>query len=142
MKKAFKFDKLVRDKIYEDMLAHKVTVKLKDVSQKKELLRYFKQKIIEEANEVISAESITDITEEMADLIETIYGFADALQITPMAIEKIRNKKAINRGTFTQHRVIDYICINNDLPTVQYLQNNPEKYPEIDISDTIQCSKD
>ncbi|NGX31575.1 MAG: hypothetical protein K940chlam8_00949 [Chlamydiae bacterium] len=51
MQRTFKFNKLIRDLLYDDMIQNDTVVKLKDVS-KEGLILYFKEKILEEAQEL------------------------------------------------------------------------------------------
>jgi len=133
MRKKFKFDKLIRDKLYKKMVDAGIDVQLKEVSDEQVLLNYFKAKILEEASEVVDAESKDELIEELADCLEVIHGFSKNLNIKFDDIEKIRQKKYDEKGGFS-NIVVDTVSF---APTEKfkafydYYVKNAKKYPEV-----------
>ena len=132
MMKTFTFNKLIRDRVHAKMLQHKAKVRLKPVDSNKMLLHYFKAKIVEEALEVQASENNTELVSEIADVIETIYGLANALAIDLADIEAVRLAKHLDRGGFEQHIVVDTVSIGQQHPMYAYLLAHSDKYPEVE----------
>ena len=89
------YRKLVRDKIPEIIEADgkvPVTKKLDDAEFRKEL----NKKLLEEVREYIEDSNV----EELADIVEVIYGILDSMHVSREEFEKIRIAKAEKRGAF------------------------------------------
>jgi predicted house-cleaning noncanonical NTP pyrophosphatase (MazG superfamily) len=131
IKKFFKFDKLVRDKLYQKMLDLGIDVTLKSVVNKDQLVCYFKNKILEEAQEVVEADSRRDIIEELADLQEVIYSITKLFDIRTEEIELVRKNKHDEKGGFDNAIIVDSVSLNSGHEFVKYYESNPKKYPII-----------
>lgn len=129
--KTFKFDKLVRDKIPKLMLKEKTKVKLKQLSNKEELLKYLKLKLQEEVNEVDNSASKHELIEELADCLEIVYCLARAINESFNTIEQARRKKLKEKGGFKENIIIESINLSTNDPRIEYFIKNPNKYPEI-----------
>lgn len=130
MKKTFIFNKIIRDKCVKQMLDAGVLVKLKKNSSKKELLVFFKNKIVEEANELFNACSKEEMIEELADLLEVIYEFPKILNINLQHIETIKKNKKSIKGGFSKALIVDTVCLDEKHGLINYFRANPKKYPE------------
>lgn len=89
------FNKLVRDKIPSiiESEGRKVNKKyLNDNEFKNEL----NKKLLEEVNEYIEDNNV----EELADIVEVIYGLIKSMGLTVEEFEKIRKEKVEKRGAF------------------------------------------
>lgn len=93
------FNKLVRDKIPE-ILAEKSCAPEIEVLSETDYLRLLNEKLIEEAREVICAESKIDKIEEIADVLEVLYAIMKNLGISREKIEEVRKEKVEKRGGF------------------------------------------
>ncbi len=93
------FNKLVRDKIPEllDKNGGETEIEILDNEKYIECLL---EKLKEECEEVISADSRENLTEELADLLEVINAIAKTNDIDFDKIEKIRLDKKEKRGGF------------------------------------------
>ncbi len=92
-----KHNKLVRDNIPEIIIRNGVTPKtrvLDDAEYELELTR----KLMEEVSEYVDASSV----EELADILEVVYALAALHKASPEDLEKVRLKKATERGAFTK----------------------------------------
>lgn len=94
-----KYHKLVRDKIPEIIETSgksSITKILSDEEFKVEL----KKKAQEELKEYLEATTDLESIEELADLLEIIHSLASTHGTTIEEIEKVRDKKAVERGGF------------------------------------------
>lgn len=93
------FNKLVRDKIPEIIKQNKevpATRVLNDEEYKEELLK----KLFEECMEVKKAQTIDEITEELADVYEVLLAIAKLNGKTIADIETVSTLKREKRGSF------------------------------------------
>lgn len=93
------FDKLVRDKIPEMLDKNGGETETKILNDE-EYIKCLYEKLKEECNEVIEADSRKDLIEELADLHEVILSLAKAKNIGMEEIESTRIKKREKRGGF------------------------------------------
>lgn len=92
-------EKLVRDKIAEFVLKERGEVLNTRIASKEELLGFIKQKILEEANEVVNTKNSVELAEELADLLEVIRILAINQNVTELMFLK-REAKYAERGGF------------------------------------------
>lgn len=97
-----KYNKLVRDKIPEH-IRKKGGTPVTHIADEKEYWEKLKEKLIEEIEEFKEEES----AEEFADLLEVIDAIADYKNFDRREIEKIREKKAEERGKFKDRIILD-----------------------------------
>jgi len=129
-KRHFKFDKLVRDKVPDRMHEKNIHISYYAMNNE-EYIGELKRKLLEESEEVMEANSQTDLIEELADVLEVVYALSAACDISIDQIEKIRNVKKDHRGDFTNKIYAEYIEIDSDHKDIKYYLSNPTKYPEI-----------
>lgn len=89
------YNKLVRDKIPEiiEREGKKVTTKiLNDEEYRAELNR----KLKEEVNEYLEENCV----EELADIVEVIYGILNSMEVSKEEFESVRKSKVEKRGGF------------------------------------------
>jgi predicted house-cleaning noncanonical NTP pyrophosphatase (MazG superfamily) len=108
------------------MLNQDSVVRLKHISSQSELLRYYRNKIVEEAAEVSSAESTEDLIEKLADLVEIVHGLAYILKTDFEAIEEARLSKRQLNGGFAQGLIVDTVQIEEDNALADYYAANYE----------------
>lgn len=92
-------EKLVRDRIAEFALKQRGDVLVTRKASEEELLSLLKNKLVEEANEVLNANSIDELIEEMADVLEVMKAISVKQNITDEIFEK-RESKFLERGGF------------------------------------------
>lgn len=90
-----KYNKLIRDKIVDIIEAdgRKAGYRILDNAEYKQELN---KKLQEEVNEYLEDNNI----EELADIIEVVYGIVDAMDASIDELEKVREEKAKERGGF------------------------------------------
>ncbi len=129
--KKFAFKKIIRDKLYQELLNDKKVIVDKKVLTKEEFLIQLKEKLLEESLEVKNANTIEDLKEEIADVIEVINSILKFNKIEYNEIEKYRQKKFFKKSGFENPIYINSISMEEDHPNINYLLENKEKYPEI-----------
>jgi predicted house-cleaning noncanonical NTP pyrophosphatase (MazG superfamily) len=91
------FNKLVRDKIPEIIIKDNKKPIIKKLNNSDYIIE-LNRKIQEEVKEYLESNNI----EELADIIEVIYGILDAKNISFQEFEKIRKNKVKKRGAFKE----------------------------------------
>lgn len=128
-KKTFIFNKLVRDKIHQMLFDEGCTVNNRELVGQ-ELLAALKNKLIEEAYEVMHSKSIEDLKEELADLQEVISSIMSFNDINPEEVDKIRLDKNHKRGSFSRGIYVSSIEIDEKNPMAKYYTARTSQYPE------------
>ncbi len=97
----FEFNKLVRDNIPATIESKGEAVELVRLKGDA-LLHALKEKLVEEALEVVDASDSDSIVEELADLLEVVEGVESVLGIDRATVERVRRRKRDARGGFSQ----------------------------------------
>jgi len=97
-----KYNKLVRDKIPE-YIKSKGGTPITHIADDKEYWQKLKEKLQEEVNEFIEAES----AEEMADILEVIDAIIDYKNFDKEDLQKVKNKKAEEKGVFKDKIILE-----------------------------------
>jgi predicted house-cleaning noncanonical NTP pyrophosphatase (MazG superfamily) len=128
--RVFTQNKLWRDKAVE--LMEKTGSKMQwhrldDAEYDKQL----RLKLLEEAEEVISAASLEDLTNELADVVEVIQTLCTLNKISWDDVIAIQTKKRLERGGFDERMFVTQAAHVEGSFGDKYCLNDPEKYPEI-----------
>lgn len=102
-------EKLVRDKIAEFVLKERGEVLTTRIANSEELKQLLLNKIVEEAQEVFTAQTKESLAEELADLLEVIKSVAEKEDIVDKLFAK-REAKFLERGGFDQGIVLIADC--------------------------------
>jgi predicted house-cleaning noncanonical NTP pyrophosphatase (MazG superfamily) len=97
--------KLVRDGIPE-IISRAGAVAVTKILDDEEFERALKTKLLEEAAEV-SAATATEIIDELCDVLEVVQALAALSNVTPERLEKLRELKASERGSFASRTWLD-----------------------------------
>lgn len=132
MTKTHKFElkKLVRDQIPNLLEKKNIKVSSRNL-QGDEYLLALKEKLVEEAKEVLASNSKKDLCEELGDLMEVIDSLHNAIDLSYEEVEAARIKKNASKGIFEKKIFIDYIEIEEGSEHLDYYLKRPNKYPEI-----------
>lgn len=126
----FKVDKLIRDKLPSIMRESGIQV-FERVMEKDEYLKRLKDKLIEEAKEVIAAASEREIREELADLLEVMLAMAQTYGIDFKDIQKTADQKRSEKGGFNGLIYNAFVEIEAGHPSIEYYKARPDHYPEM-----------
>jgi predicted house-cleaning noncanonical NTP pyrophosphatase (MazG superfamily) len=94
--------KLIRDKIPEIMAAQGKKA-VTHVASESEYAEFLNKKLQEEVAEYLHDKK----DEELADILEVLMALAESRGLSFDEIEKIRQKKAEGRGTFSKKLILD-----------------------------------
>ncbi len=126
----FKVDKLIRDKMPKIMRASGIQV-FERVMENDEYLRRLKEKILEEAKEVIASESDKEMREELADLMEVMLALAKVYGMEFGDIQQAAEQKRVEKGGFDNRIYNAFVEIEADNLSLGYYRARPDQYPEI-----------
>ncbi|MDD6878696.1 MAG: nucleoside triphosphate pyrophosphohydrolase [bacterium] len=93
------YNKLVRDKI-PNIIMNNGEVPITKILSNEEYKKELYSKLLEESEEVISAEKEDNIIEELADVLEVIKAIAELNEKTLADVNKACNEKRLNKGGF------------------------------------------
>ena len=125
----FRCNKLGRDKGLEGFKAEGITPRHKFLSGQ-ELCHELKHKLIEESQEVNEAQNISDVTVELADVLEVIDGLCKAYGIDKKELMRVKKEKREERGGFETGYYVEYVEMPEDNTRVKHFRASPDKYPE------------
>lgn len=126
----FKVDKLIRDKT--PTILGKIDISLFErVLEQDEYRARLKDKLLEEAKEVLEAKTIVEIQEELADVLEVIHALSLAHGLSYEQIEEARVQKKQERGGFADRIYSPFFEMDTDNADVDYYLTQPDRYPEI-----------
>jgi predicted house-cleaning noncanonical NTP pyrophosphatase (MazG superfamily) len=128
-KKAFIFNKLGRDAIPDLLEKSGIVVHTKKLIDE-QLTQALKDKLIEEAHECTTAESIENLKEELADVMEVITAILEHHKITAAEIETIRLAKHKLKGGFSTGTYISHIEVEENHPDIERFKKSDPNYPK------------
>ncbi len=96
------YDKLVRDRIPEIIEARGAKASFRACADEAEYLERLVAKLREEVDEFDRDRS----AEELADVLEVVRALCLRLGIDPAEVERLREKKAVERGAFEKHLIL------------------------------------
>jgi predicted house-cleaning noncanonical NTP pyrophosphatase (MazG superfamily) len=96
-----KYDKAIRDKIPELIESKGKKAIVREVSDEA-FIEYLNRKLVEELEEYYDSDNV----EELADLVEVVYGLLDLKGISIEEFERIRIEKVKERGVFSKNMVL------------------------------------
>ena len=99
------YNKLVRDKIPEIIKANGRECDIEIVANE-EKYKLLEAKLQEEVNEFLEDKNL----EELADVMEVLFGLADSLGYSEEELLKARDKKRVERGGFKDGIVLKFTC--------------------------------
>jgi predicted house-cleaning noncanonical NTP pyrophosphatase (MazG superfamily) len=101
-----RYNKLVRDRIPE-IIKSRGGKAVTHYAGTKEYGTKLREKLLEEASELVKAKGKKASVEEIADVLEVVLAIGAFLKISPSAIEKVRSKKRKERGGFTKRIILE-----------------------------------
>ncbi len=101
------YNKLIRDKIPDIIIADNATPKISVLSDEQFALA-LKQKIVEEAMELLEAKSNDDMINEISDLLEIVDAIVAHHHIDTNALMEKKRSKREKRGGFEERLFLEY----------------------------------
>lgn len=99
MNTIIKYNKLIRDKIPEICMAAGAMPKFRKL-RSLEFRKELRQKVVEEAQELIGAKTKDDIINELSDIEELLVWIKKEHKVTPAELLRYRRDKNKKRGSF------------------------------------------
>ncbi len=125
-KRRFKVDKLIRDYMPEVMHSQGVEVTAR-IMEQDEYMQRLKDKLLEEASEVVEAQTSAEYIEEIADLIEVIQALVNATGLSNEQIELRRLSKQQERGGFGKRIYGAYVEVPADSKRIDFYLSRLEE---------------
>jgi len=123
-------DKLIRDKLPQIMRTSGIQV-FERAMEKDEYLKRLKDKLLEEAKEVIASGSEKEMREELADLLEVMLSLAKAYGMELADIQQAAEQKRADKGGFDNRIYNAFVEIEAGNPSLGYYRARPDQYPEV-----------
>lgn len=131
--KYFQFNKLVRDKIVENMKkSGQKTIGVRTLKDK-EYLEELKKKLREETEEFLNVKDKSKLKEELADIQEVIDYIKKVLNMKNSDFKKFKDEKIEKTGGFDKRIYLESVGIREDSEWLEYFMKNKDKYPETKI---------
>jgi len=125
----FKIDKLIRDQLPQMMRASGIQV-FEAVMEKDEYVKRLKDKLLEEAKEVIASASAEEVREELADVWEVMSALVKIYAMEWTDIQQAAELKRSKKGGFDGRVYVDSVIIASDHPQHEHYMLRPEQYPQ------------
>jgi predicted house-cleaning noncanonical NTP pyrophosphatase (MazG superfamily) len=125
----FVFNKLIRDKLraeYEKMNQKAVYRKL----SKPEFAEALKQKLIEEANEIVATDK-ESVINELADIYQVVEEIIKLYEITPEEVGKVKLAKFEKKGGFSEANFVETLELTDNDEWNEYYRKSPEVFKEV-----------
>lgn len=123
----FRLNKLIRDGVFEQMLARGQKPESRALNDE-EILEALQQKILEEGKEFDPKSE--KALEELADLMEVIEGLANELGSDLEALRQVQLHKRNKVGAFKKRAYVGMLHLQDDDEWVHYYSKDPERFPE------------
>ncbi len=128
--KRFKTDILIRNNRLALMQQDGLHVDYEILSDVDYILE-LKRKIVEEANEVLSAQTPDELKSELVDVLEVVDHLMEINRFDPAELTRLKAQKQQKIGKFDQKIKTHFVEMPDNHNDVDYYLSKPEKYPEI-----------
>ena len=91
-----------------------------------------KNKLVEEAQEVVDAKTIDELVDELADVKEVLDVLIAKAQIACEVIEQKQQEKSKIRGSFQKGIYMEYVDVPHGTDWHEYFSKDSKKYPVIE----------
>lgn len=129
--KRFKIDQIIRDKLPDIMRSQGIAVFERSL-EGQELDQRLREKLLLEAREVQNAQSMEELIEELADVLEVMHALVKAAGVDMQRVEEKRIKKLQARGGFDARLYNPYVEVDEANPAIDYYLSKSTQYPEIE----------
>ena len=112
--KYLEFEKLIRDNNPDTIIASGGEINF-EILTKERKIQLLKEKLVEEANEVLVAKNYNEIADEIGDVIDVLQELIKTTKIKKRHIRKARKAKAKQRGKFKKGIYCHYVKFPVDI---------------------------
>lgn len=127
----FYFNKMIRDHLPQMMQSTGINVVSHEMNED-EYVQRLKSKLVEEVDEVCTAITPKDVSEEIGDVLEVLKALALHHHLDFSQVVALAEQKTLQKGGFSNPVCIDYIEIPENHPKVDDYIRRPQDYPEHD----------
>lgn len=113
-KKFYFFNKLVRDKAHEMFNADGSVISTRILKDDTEFKGALYKKILEEVEELFTAETRSDIIEEYADVQEVLQAIQRLYNISQEEVDTAQQRKQGKRGAYDKRLFLSAVCCNEE----------------------------
>lgn len=132
----FFLNKLVRDNIVELFKKEGIESSSFTLEDDNDYLEALTQKLIEELQEVFSAENTEELLEELVDIEDVLVAFKALLKLDQKDIEAARAKKLAEKGGFKKRCFIEYIDVpESNKERIEYFEKKASLFPDLNLED-------
>ncbi len=127
--KYFEFNKLVRDKIVDNMVKSGQKPVGKRILKGEEYLTELKKKLEEEVGEFLSVNDSQEMKEELADVFEIMKYLMKELGMSKSELKKYQQKKCKRNGGFIKKIYLESVGVSKNNEWYEYYINRTDRYP-------------
>lgn len=127
----FYFNKIIRDHLPQMMEKTGIHVVGHGMNGN-EYGQRLKAKLVEEVDEVCTAITPKDVSEEIGDILEVLKALAQHHHLDFSQVVASAEQKTAEKGGFFNPLCIDYIEIPENHPMLDYYIQRPQSYPQQD----------
>lgn len=132
----FFLNKLVRDNIVDLFSKEGIVSSSFALEDDNDYLEALTQKLIEELQEVFSAENSEELLEELADIEDVLAAFKTLLKLDQKDIDAARAKKLALKGSFSKRTFIEYIDVpESNKERIEYFEKRASLFPDLNLED-------
>lgn len=131
--KRFAMNKLVRDRTVERQYCRGAIDVVKRTLDFDEYQKALKEKLFEEIQEIVNAQTVPEFISECADVFEVIESLLTCVNSTLEDVHKVQKEKRENRGGFSDRCFIESVVAPVDSELARYCKSYPDKYPELPV---------
>ena len=102
------YHKLIRDKIPQIIIKNKAIPKILKLNDKQFRIA-LKEKLVEEAREVLEAKTKEEVLNELSDVLQLIESIAENNNLSLVEIKKQKEKKKQERGSYKKKLLLEYV---------------------------------
>lgn len=131
-KHRFKVEKLIRDKMPDIIRQHGIEGCFR-IMELKEYISCLKAKVLEEADEVATAANLSELREELGDLLEVMLTLASCYNLTLEDIQAAAAEKRAVKGGFEGRVYNEFVEMTAENAYFERYRSLPHKYPEVKV---------
>jgi predicted house-cleaning noncanonical NTP pyrophosphatase (MazG superfamily) len=129
--KYFRFVKLVRDKIVENMRGNNQKPRGVRNLNDEEFIKELIKKVVEESQEMEGFENFQELKEEIADVQEVLDYIKKEINLSENELKELQKKKIMKNGGFDKRVYMEDVGVEESNAWFKYYDSSPDKYPKV-----------